>query len=405
MQTVINTPKTDRRGGLTHIMPLLAGMLALSAGCKSEGMLFTYKRDLEPTTERLIKAYQDLESKRFQVLADFENPDQQSLFRMESPERTSEIQISTERARRETGVGSLKMQMFRSSQQIVAADSPEAKWAFYRDWSKYHLLIFSVYSPRKLAGFTFSVSSGTDLHLTYKHSRILLEQGWNLIRIDLGDLQDLIDLGDVRRMRFWCEVLDTPIDLYLDDLILVDNSREVFSSPERQEGDLYVLTQGRRLVVGAIGKFELIFSRGMIRQWFDLRNDPARTHNLTGTGTLGPCPVVVEQEVKAKILLDDATQWSGLGLIAESYQSLVEAVPLRVVVQGEWRFGSPDVPPNDASPYHRWVYSVYRDGRVYLECSGLARNDNFKPPGMGMVFCCDGDQGFKRFISEGQPSE
>ncbi|MHC4671965.1 MAG: hypothetical protein ACYTBZ_05715, partial [Planctomycetota bacterium] len=73
------------------------------------------------------------------------------------------------------------------------------------------------------------------------------------------------------------------------------------------------------------------------------------------------------------------------------------------VVQGQWRFGTPDIPPDDTSPYHRWIYSIYRDGRVYIECSGTARTENFNPPALGMVFCCDGDQGFKRHISENKP--
>ena len=163
------------------------------------------------------------------------------------------------------------------------------------------------------------------------------------------------------------------------------------------------MSEGRRLVVGAVDRFELVFSRGKIRQWFDLANDPARTHNLAGIGALGPCPVVIPDEVKAKVLLDDATQWAGLGIIAESYQSLIETLPVRVLVQGEWRFGTPDTPPTDTTPYHRWVYSIYRDGRIYLECTGTARTENFKPSGLGMVFCCDGDQGFNRHISETQP--
>jgi len=404
MQTINRSIETVFLSGGRAALLLSAMGLWFSAGCWEQGLLPGYTRILAPTSERLVRTYKDLQSKRFQVLADFETPQQQSLFQLVSPKGSRPAKITTERARRDTGVGSLKMSLFSSKQQIEARDVPESQWAFYRDWSKYHLLLFSVYSPRKLGGFTMSVHSGTDVSLTYKHSRIPLEQGWNLIRIDLADLSDQIDLSDVREVHFWCEVLDTPIDLYLDDLILADNTREVFSSPDKQEGDLYVLTRGRRLIVGTVDRFELVFSQGRIHQWFDLSTDPARIHNLVGAGILGPVPVIVPKEVKAKILLDDATQWSGLGLIAESYQSLLEASPLRVMIQGEWRFGSPDIPPDDSSPYHRWVYSIYKDGRVYLECSGTAGNEDFKPEGLGMVFCCDGSQNFKRQLREGGAS-
>jgi len=376
----------------------------LTTGCEEMAQTIGYRRDLAPTTERLIKTYEDLASKRFQVLADFETPQQQSLFRVEPADGTGTARISTNQARRETGVGSLKMSFSRSSQYAIAVDTPEAEWALHRDWSKYHLLIFSVYSPRTLGGFTFSVKSGTDIPLTYKHSRIMLKQGWNLVRIDLGDLSDRIDLTDVREVQFWCEVLDTPIDLYLDDIILADNSRDVFATSERQEGDLYVRTLGRRLAVGAMDRFEMIFSRGKIRQWFDLVHDPIRMHNLTGLGTLGPNPIVVPDDIKGKILIDDINQWQGLGVLVETFQTMIEATPLRVVVQGEWRFGSLDSPPSDTSPYHRWVYTIYRDGRVYIECSGVAKTDTFDITQLGMAFCCDGDQGFKLHLHEGTPS-
>lgn len=40
-----------------------------------------YDPALPPTTDRLMAAYPDLESRRFQVLADFEEPEQATLFR------------------------------------------------------------------------------------------------------------------------------------------------------------------------------------------------------------------------------------------------------------------------------------------------------------------------------------
>ena len=383
---------------------LLFGLLVSLSGCEPGLTIGGYRRDLAPTVDRLVAAYDDLASKRFRVLADFEKPAQGALFRLEPAGGLGRIAISTERAQSKTGVGALKISLVRSSERVVCADSPGSEWGLHRDWSRYHLLLFSVFSPRRLGGFRFSVGSGTDLQLVYAHPRILLNAGWNLIRIDMGDLADHIDLADVRELRFWCDPLDTPTDLYLDDLLLVDNARDVFVSPEQEPGDLYVRVQGRRLVVGALERFELVFSRGQIRQYFDLGHDPARTHNLAGVGSLGPSPVVVPSGVKATVLLDDLSQWAGLGIVAEAYQSLLEATPLRVLVQGEWRFRSQEAPPSDHSPYHRWVYSIYRDGRIYVECSGTARGEHFEPPGLGMVFCCDGDMGFERRVAGGRPA-
>ncbi|HSW46044.1 MAG TPA: hypothetical protein VLM89_10785, partial [Phycisphaerae bacterium] len=274
-----NSVCVRRRIGLTAMaMPPLALMLA---GC---GPMATtrpaYEPALAPTTDRLVAAYGDLASKRFQILADFETPEQGSLFRFEAGGASNPMTITTERARPETGVGALKLALLNSSQRVAAVDSPDSRWGLFRDFSKYQMLLFSAFSPRELGGFTFSVTSGTDTRLTYQHTRVFLKPGWNLIRIDLADMSEQINLADVREMQFWCDPLDTPIDLYLDDLILVDNRESLFGRPEGEPGDLYVLSQGRRLVVGASERFELVFHRGRIVQWFDLAHDPVRLQNL-----------------------------------------------------------------------------------------------------------------------------
>lgn len=386
------------------ILPALVGLLLISTtGCQTPGGATT-RPALVPTVDRITAAYDDLDSKRFQVIADFETAEQGSLFRME-PAGAGTVAVSTERARTDTGVGALKISLASSAQKVVASDSPEAKWALLRDWSPYQLLLVSVFSPRKLGGFTVSVASGTGSPLVYTHSRVFLNSGWNLVRIDLGEMAEQINLADVRAVRFWCNPLESPIDLYLDDIILVDNSRDVLGSRNSEPGDLYVRAEGRRIAVGAAGRFELVFSRGQLRQWFDLGNDPGRSHNLAGPGDLGPTPVVLSADAKASVAIDDPSQWSGLGATAEVSQSLLEANPLRVLLQGERRFISPDGTAGESGPAHRWFYSVYPDGRVYIECSGTARAGALQPPAIGMVFCCDGSFGFKPPSIEPPPSK
>ncbi len=399
-----NSPQ--RRGSVRRLSWAGLGLAVAIAGCGPQTTAGPgHEPALAPTTDRLIAAYPDLASKRFQVLADFESPEQASLFRLESGGLSSPLTLNTERARLETGVGSLKLSLLNSSQQVAAIDSPGTRWGLYRDWTKHHLLLMAVFSPRDLGGFTFSITSGMDQKLTYRHPRIYLRQGWNVIRIDLAELSDRINLADVREMRFWAEPLDTPIDLYLDDLILVDNEAAVFGRSNGERGDLYVKSQGRRLVVGSVERFELVFHRGRIVQWFDLAHDPARLHNLAGRGSLGPSPVVVDPVPSAAVRLDDSSQWTGLGLAVESFQRLQEVNPVRAVVVGEWRFGPPGEPSSEASPFHRWVYCVYPDGRIYLECRGTARSPTFEPAGLGIVFSCNGDQGFTRHVFDGTPGE
>lgn len=356
-----------------------------------------YTRDLAPTLERLVTTYaDDLATKRFEIVAVFEQPAEQALFRLDPPGPVGAVGISTERARPETGAGALKMSLSDPSQRVVCADSAGAAWSLPRDWSKYHLLLMSVFSPRKLSGFQFAARSGPDLTLAYQHPRMALEPGWNLLRIDLGDLGEQIDLADVRELRFGCDPLDSPVDLYLDDLILVDNARDVFVTPEKEPGDLYVRSRGRRLVVGSVDRFELVFARGQIRQWFDLARDPTCAHNLVGPGPLGPLPVVVPPTGVRSVYLDDNAPWSSLGSAVQTYQSLVDAGPLCAVIQGQWRFAAPDGSVGAEAPVHEWRYTVCHDGRLFVECVGAARGPGFQPSGLGVAFSCDRDRGFHR---------
>jgi hypothetical protein len=182
-----------------------------------------YDPVLAPTADRIRAAYPDLAGERFLVLADFETPEQATLFRRRAQGVDHPLTVSVERAQRETGVGSLPMMLADASERIIATDAPDRPWSLHRDWSSYHLLLFSVYSPRNLGGFTFTLRSGTEHPLTYTHRRIFLKAGWNLVRIDLGTVTEMVDLRDVRAIAFGCDPLDTPTQFYLDDLLLVDN--------------------------------------------------------------------------------------------------------------------------------------------------------------------------------------
>lgn len=385
------------------------GWLCVVIGCDSPTWLIreTAKPTTEPSADPFVSVYRDVVPGRYVLLADLESPDQELLFRNEPPYAPGKIGITQDRARVETGSASIKVSLYTSDQWLVAADSHDGRRTLPRDWTRFQMLIFSVFSPRKLGGFRFAARSGSnDLALSYEHSRIFLEPGWNLIRIDLGDLADHIDLGDVRAIQFGCNPLDTPVDLYLDDIILVDNTRDILKTPAKRKGDLYLRAGGRRMVVGALDQFELIFSRGQIIQWFDLGHDPQRIHNLVGTGTLGPTPVLVPKDAQdSLILLDDATQWSPLGISVQTTQYPRDANSLYVVLEGEWRYGTLDTPANEQSPYHRWVYTIYRDGQVFLECHGVAQTEHFRPPGVGVACCCNGQLGFEENIVHLHPQE
>lgn len=374
-------------------------LLLLAVGCNQ---LTGPGRDTTaPSMDQMVAAYEDLWSKRFQIIADFESPIQGTLFRHEPGRGPGGVEISTRQARPETGVGSLRMALADSSQQVVAEDRPENEWALPRDWTPYHLLIFSVYSPRPLSGFLFSVRSGTEVPLAHIHPRTALSQGWNLIRIDLGTLADKVNLADVREMRFWCDPLESPVDLYLDDIVLVNNALQLFGPAEMAPGDLYGRSEGRRLVVGAAERFELVFSDGLIGQWYDLSSDPAKARSLTGGLPLGPAPVAPPESADPAGWLAEILGQMSPGPGMEAVQELEEASALRAVIRCAWRPLASLDPAGEQLSTREWRYSVYQDGRVYVECTGAA---HLPGAATAVAFCGDLDAGFQPTLVE-RPAE
>lgn len=367
------------------------GVVMLCWGCEGSWLMQEQKPDEEATLPRPV----EVEGVRLLVLADFERESQGAIVRMEPRHGGGRVSLTTERPRPEGGAGSLKMSFLDSLHQVVVANQGVAGWTLHGDWSDYQMLLLQLYSPRKLGGFRLRVSSGREPVLSYDHPRIMLQSGWNTVSVDLGEVGSQVNLADVREVTFWCDPLDTPTDLYLDDMVLVDNTTDVFGSPKQSSADLYVRRQGRRLVVGVPGRFELAFAQGRIRSWYDLNSDPDRTHNLAGVGPIGPVMVALSTDDPEEVVLDDVSQWSGLGVAAEIQQWLVEAAPTFAIVQGEWRFVVPEASEGEARPYHRWAYTIYRDGRVYVACSGMAHAAGFSPSALGLIFCCDGTMRFE----------
>ncbi len=358
---------------------LMALILMPLSGCGPTSIPFL-RRGLPPTADRLVGFYgEDLATRRFQVLAHFEDPVHTTLFRREPDRTPAAVGLSTARARHETGAASLSMTLTDSSQRVVMEETPGARWGLRADWSAYQLLLLSVYSPRDQGAFRLRISSGADAGMSWAHPRSTLRTGWNLLRIDLGDVAEQINIADVRRLEFWCDPLDSAIELFLDDLILADNSRELFASRERESGDLYARSSGRRIVVGAVDRFELVFSRGQIREW----RQPSGTaggQNLAAPGGLGPFVASGQEAIELA-----SGEWT---------QAILEANPLRLVLTAE--------PGGDPAPAGvRWVYAVYADGRVFYS----AMDTQPAGPGSNLAFACDPRADFRRTVGDAQPGD
>jgi hypothetical protein len=369
---------------------LLAGCAPLPGG--------PYEPVDAPGTGTDEDAYAALRNGQFLVLADFETAAQVIPFTLEPPDTPGGVSVSTEQARRRTGHASLKMSFFDASQRVVWSDVPASPRTLIPDWSDYPLLVFSVFSPRPLGGFWFGISSGAGLRRDYQHPRIMLQPGWNLIQLDLGELEDRLDLADVRELRFGCNPLDTPVNLYLDDILLVNDATELYRSPGGPDGEFYVRSVGRRLMAGTTSGFELVFADGQIRRWYDLRREGGRTRNLAGPGNLGPTPIpLIGRDLRGNFRL---SSWTPAGSPGRSEQRLVEATPLRIIIEGEQHHYMPGETTDTEGLVHHWTWTVYRDGRAYVVLTGGTRLGQFQPEAVGVLFACSGDLGFDCHLAE-----
>jgi len=356
---------------------------------------------LPPTLARMQQAYADLHTGRFVCLADFNTLPQAALFRTLGPDRAevpAQPEISVRRSIDETGAGGLRARLSSPDEQLRFDGERSAKLDLLSDWRKYNLLLFNIYGSPDGLMLEFTVESGADTPLRSTR-KLFANPGWQLYRIDLAELAEEIDLADVRALCWRAPELAAPVDLYLDDLLLTDNTRYLFGKDAGQ-GELYGVSAGRRIIVGARGRFELAFADGVIVQWH--ADDQ---HNLTVRSGLGPWPVPLPENWNRRqadpIVYDDPTLYASWGARVATTQRIAEQSGFRVVLEGLWRFlpePGRDAPGTDAAarPEHSWRYVIYPTGRVYLRVTSRAREAGWPGARVGYALALDGRSGFVR---------
>ena len=375
---------------------VLSGVCVTIAGCAEFTARPVSDRPLPPVSDRIQQAYEDAASGRFITLADFETVEHAQIFRIEGTTSFDNPRITAQRSRQETGAGSLSA-VFNTSSDVLLCDSETANdWSLVRDWSGYHLFLATVHAPRDGIVLRLDVRSGTDHVSMFERAGLPLSVGWNLLRFDLADIGERVDLTDVRSVRFSCSNLSEPVELFFDDLVLADNRRDLFGSPDAAPGSLYVRTEGRRLRVGSVGRFEIVFARGRIVQWFDASRDSERLVNLVGLGSLGPLPLLVRSaESPLAVDPDDENQWRPLGELALARQAVLEAGRVRVVVRGERFYLTPGQEPGEDTPNHTATYTVYPQGRIVTQLQCTTASADWRAENVGLLFTTDGRQEFR----------
>jgi hypothetical protein len=373
------------------------GVLAALCGCAapSSGLRASAGDEkLPPVLERLRKAYPDLQSGPFLALATFESPRELELFRVESragdPAGRAQPALNLLRARDQTGAGSLSARLAQPGDRLALNARFSKSLAIPADWRPYALMLASYYAPPNGQALEFAIESGGDRPARWQRT-LRLAPGWNLVRQDLAEVGDAIDLANVRAVT-WSAVDADTADLILDDLVLADNTADLLKRGDAPDA-LYAFRQGRRTHVGAAARFELAFSGGALSFWSD-----ASGPNLTLRTGLGPWPTPLPEQWDATAFppaYDDPAYYADWGAIVEATTDVAELSAFRAVVVGEWRFGPVEARP---APRHTWRYTIYPDGRVFVRATSDPAGARWAAPHVGYALVVDGHRGFARHM-------
>lgn len=385
---------------------------------------------LPPFLVRMQQTYPELAAGRFVSLAHFETPAQAELFRVVDAAgetaRQPQPEISVIRARNETGSGGLAA-FLDAPERALRLDAVRSdRLALIRDWSEYALLMFSLYGPPAGEQLRFTIAAGPEQQQRFERV-IAVAPGWTTFRFDLAEVGEALDLTNVRYLAW--EPVDRAardVELYVDDVVLTDNTRYLQGEPETFDERLFVYEQGRRLHVGVAGRFELAFRDGMIAGWYgpaatdatprattpraidfpadrgEATDDTTPTLprlNLTVASGLGPHPVPLPADWTADPgrlpSYDDPAHFRRWGPVVVAEQRLVELSPQRVILQGQWRFGQAGAPPTPDAPTHLWQHVIYPDGAVYVLQSSDAAAASWHHPQVGYAVVVRGRLGFE----------
>lgn len=365
--------------------------LALTAAATGCRPFHTPQPGATPT-DRLIDMHPELRAGRFAVIADFERPDQIALFRASTVPAPTRIASPKPPARpRRRGAarrppyvmgGHCLRVTFRAPDDAVVINNDAAdNWYLKADWRPFDLFMMTLSVPTDGLRLRMAVSAGAGDATRTVETTVRVTRGWNIVRLDLAELDARIPLDDVRAIRLTLDGADAPTTVLIDDVILTADREVLLGDPDAVNGDLFLQRIARRYIVGAGGRFALTFARGQITEWYNLRGDPHRLHNLVAGTVLGPEPVVLQRHGGNPDILPSVDQNNRTHITAR--QQILEMSPVRAVITCERRFPHSAEPPrtphrrNGRSPRHdrathpdglthRWRYTIYPTGQLFV---------------------------------------
>lgn len=171
----------------------------------------------------------------------------------------------------------------------------------------------------------------------------LLRQGWNHVEVDLRVLAGL----SLRVIGLSVNNPDKPVEMLVDDVVLLDNRRAIGPTPP----GVLLRAEGLGWSLSVPGSKDIEIAPGADGLWRLGEDQP--TMRLRGVG---------EPAEQRADVLRESLDWLGADRIGQA--RLVESNSLRVRLELTWRF------PAGTRPYRsmldrwvRWEYAVYGDGR------------------------------------------
>ena len=395
---------------MQHRQVIAAGVLfAICFGCQlpnrvtpgprgSDDTTTSPRSSLPPTAARQRDYYADLKHGPFRCIADFNTQDQAAIGRVIGPDRRPAAQqptISLRRCIDDTGAGGLLVPLETPDHQLVIQRARSSQ-RMPADWRKYYLLLLSISGPPDGAIIELAFESDGDVPLRATR-RLIVGPQWQLLRFDLEDLASEIDLSNVRSISLRAPETTRPIELALDDLILADNTNYVLGQTA-DTGELFVFERGRRIHVGSQDRFSLAFSDGTIVDW-----RAEKSPNLSAPTGLGPWLVPLDEDwnhtAPETASINDPALFADWAQQYGSTQRILELSAARVVVQGVRQFlpgpgASRDDQRPSNIPQHEWLYTIYPDGRVFVQVTSRARNARWPGRYVGFAIAADARRGF-----------
>ena len=357
---------SGRRLGRWGRLSAFAVLLAALAGCRA--LKSGPGADAVTQSDRLMATYPDLQTGRFTVIADFEQTRHMELFRSVSTAGTALHRLSLTSGVPATGGRCLRAAFGRPDDELIADGSEAQHWNLPRDWRDYDLLVLCVHTAAAV-DLRFSLTSGQGRFRTIADSRIPLQAGWNLLRLDLADAAEHVALDDIRELRWSLPTISGTSVLLIDDIILTNNQADLFGDSDAEGGGLYLRRRGRRWDLGVAGQFELGLINGQIKYWYDLAKDDLRVRNLVEGTVLGPSVLTLTGDEDAGVAaLDSFPAW-GERIVAR--QRLLEASATRMIVECTWDFLPFEGDAAIDMPRQSWTYTLYHSGDLYvhLDCT------------------------------------